>query len=175
MGRGLKKVITIRERTAKTAVVSEEVVTIRRYFLALISGVMLFSTVAAQAQWVMVARAVSGQVQRMSNKSSNGAGYDVATVVLMANADKVYQTALTSLKTNHPDVTINSSDAKKHEIKFSKGDQIASMQATPLGKDLTQLVVASNLIGTPDATSVVVEGVMKVCKQMNVVCTLSNQ
>jgi hypothetical protein len=137
---------------------------------------MLFTTMAAQAQWVMVARAVSGQVQRMSNKSSNGMGYDVATVVLMANADKVYQTALTSLKTNHPEVTINSSDAKKHEIKFSKGDQIASMQATPLGDKLTQLVVASNLTGVqPDATSVVVEGVMKVCKQMDVVCTLSGQ
>lgn len=150
--------------------------TIRRWLLFSIAGAMLFTTMAAQAQWVMVARAVSGQVQRMSNKSSNGMGYDVATVVLMANADKVYQTALTSLKTNHPEVTINSSDAKKHEIKFSKGDQIASMQATPLGDKLTQLVVASNLTGVqPDATSVVVEGVMKVCKQMDVVCTLSGQ
>ena len=148
----------------------------RRWLLALVMGAMFFTTVAAQAQWVMVARAVSGQVQRMSNKSSNGAGYDVATVVLMANADKVYQTALSSLKTNHPDITINSSDAKKHEIKFSKGDQIASMQATPLGDKLTQLVIASNLTGAqPDATSMVVEGVMKVCKEMNVVCTLSDQ
>lgn len=137
---------------------------------------MLFTTLAAQAQWVMVARAVSGQVQRMSNKSANGAGYDVATVVLMANADKVYEKALSSLKTNHPEVTITSSDAKKHEIKFSKGEQIASMQATPLGKDLTQLVIASNLVGAePNATSMVVEGVMKVCKQMNVVCTMSDQ
>jgi hypothetical protein len=147
----------------------------RKWTLILIAGAMLFTTLAAQAQWVMVAKAVSGQVQRMSNKSSNGMGYDVATVVLMANADKVYQTALTSLKTNHPEVTINSSDARKREIKFSKGEQIASIQATPLGDKLTQLVVASNLTGTqPDATSVVVEGVMKVCKQMDVVCTLSN-
>ena len=147
----------------------------RRWMLVLIAGAMLFTTVAAQAQWVMVAKAVSGQVQRMSNKSSNGMGYDVATVVLMANADKVYQTALTSLKTNHPEVTINSSDAKKREIKFSKAEQIASIQATPLGDKLTQLVVASNLTGMqPDATSVVVEGVMRVCKQMDVVCTLSN-
>ena len=147
----------------------------RRWMLILIAGATLFTTMAAQAQWVMVAKAVSGQVQRMSNKSSNGMGYDVATVVLMANADKVYQTALTSLKTNHPEVTINSSDAKKREIKFSKGEQIASIQATPLGDKLTQLVVASNLTGMqPDATSVVVEGVMRVCKQMDVVCTLSN-
>lgn len=144
----------------------------RIWVLCLIATTMLFS-VAAQAQWVMVARAVSGQVQRMSNKSSNGTGYDVATVVLMANADKVYETALTSLKTNHPEIKIDSADSGKHEIKFSKGAQIASMQATPLGKDLTQLVVASNL-GPADATPIVVDGVMKVCKQMNVVCTQSS-
>ena len=122
----------------------------------------------------MVARAVSGQVQRMTNKSGNGAGYDVATVVLMANADKVYETALKSIQA-HSDVTINSNDAKKREIKFSKGDQIASMQATPLGDKLTQLVVASNLVGAPDATSLVVQGVMRVCDQMKIVCTQSQE
>lgn len=146
---------------------------IRQWLLASVVMVNLFTTVAAQAQWVMVARAVSGQVQRMTNKSSNGSGYDVATVVLMANADKVYETALKGIQ-SHADVTINSNDAKNREIKFSKGDQIASMQATPLGDKITQLVIASNLTGAqPDATSVVVEGVMKVCKEMNVVCTMS--
>jgi hypothetical protein len=146
--------------------------TLRRWMLGSAAVIMMFS-MAAQAQWVAVARAVSGRVQQMSNKSSNGAGYDVATVVLMANADKVYQTALTMLKTNHPEITITSSDAKKHEIKFAKGVQVASMQATSLGDKLTQLVVASSLNPGQDATPLVVDGVMKVCKQMNVVCTLS--
>jgi len=149
---------------------------LRKCFLGSIAVVTLCAAVGAQAQWVMVARAVSGQVQRMSNKNSNGAGYDVATVVLMAPADKVYATALTSLKTNHPELTINSSNAKTHEIKFSKGDQIASLQATPLGDQLTQLVIASNIVpAQPDATPIVVEGVMRVCKQMNVVCTQPDQ
>jgi len=146
----------------------------KAYMLTMATVAMLL-TVSAQAQWVMVARAVSGQVQRMENKSNNGSGYDVATVVLMANADKVYQTALNGLKTNHPEIKITSNDAKKREIKFSKGDQVASMQATPLGEKLTQLVIASNLGPQPDATSLVVEGVMKVCKQMNVVCTMAGE
>ena len=147
----------------------------RRYGLAVLALVTVFTSIGAQAQWVMVARAVSGQVQRMTNKSSNGAGYDVATVVLMANADKVYETALKSIQA-HPDVTITSNNAKSREIKFAKGDQVASMQATPLGEKLTQLVVASNLTGVqPDAASVVVQGVMKVCDQMKVVCTMSQQ
>ena len=149
---------------------------LRKWLLGTILAGTLLTTMGAQAQWVMVARAVSGRVQQMTNKSSNGTGYDVATVVLMAPADKVYNTALTMLKTNHPDIKINSNDDKKHEIKFSKGEQVASMQATALGKDLTQLVIASNLTPTQgDATPLVVDGVMKVCKQMNVVCTLSDQ
>lgn len=149
---------------------------IRKSVLALTTFAVSFIAVGAQAQWVMVARAVSGRIQQMSNQSSNGSGYDVATVVLMANADKVYETALNSLKTNHPEITINSADAKKREIKFSKGTQVASLQATSLGDKITQLVVASNLTGTqPDTTSVVVEGVLRVCKQMNVVCTQENQ
>ncbi len=143
-----------------------------RRLLSAMAAVLLL-TVAAQAQWVMVAHAVSGRIQRMSNSSPNGSGYDVATVILNANADKVYQTALASLKANHPEVTITSDDSKKREIKFSKGDQVVSMQATSLGEKITQLVVASNLTAAePAATSVVVQGVMKVCKQMNVVCTL---
>jgi hypothetical protein len=147
--------------------------TARKWTLSAFVMIMM-CTVAAQAQWVAVARAVSGRVQQMSNKSPNGTGYDVATVVLMANADNVYQTALTMLKTNHPEITITSSDAKKHEIKFAKGVQVASMQATSLGDKITQLVVASSLNPAQDATPLVVDGVMKVCKQMNVVCTLGD-
>jgi hypothetical protein len=146
----------------------------RQWFLGSVAVASLFSAVSAQAQWVMVAKAVSGRIQQMSNKSANGSGgYDVATVVLQANADKVYQTALTSLQAR-TDLTINSDDAKKRVIKFSKGDQIASMQATPLGDKLCQLVIASNLTGAqPDATSLVVQGVMKVCDQMHIVCTMA--
>ena len=148
----------------------------RKGFLASALAAILLSGVAAQAQWVMVARAVSGRIQHMSNTAPGGSGYEVATVVLMANVDKVYETALTSLKANHPEVTITGTDAKTHEIKFAKGDRIASMQATSLGDKVTQLVVASNLTGAqPSTTSVVVQGVMKVCAQMNVVCTVSGE
>ncbi len=150
--------------------------TMRKGLLGATILALTLSAVSAKAQWVMAARAVSGQVERMTNKSKDGSGYDVATVVLAANADKVYQTALSSLKANHPEITIKSSSAKKREIKFSKGDQIASLKATPLGEKLSQLVVASNLSGTQSSTtSMVVNGVMKVCKEMNVVCTLAEE
>ena len=131
---------------------------------------LLLVATSASAQWVMVARAVSGRVQQMSHKSANGAGYDVATVVLEANADKVYATALSSLKA-HAGITVTKNNDQQRKIEFTNGQQDASLQATPLGEKLTQLVIASNLTASqPSATSLVVQGVMKVCAQLKVEC-----
>jgi hypothetical protein len=133
---------------------------------------LLLVATSASAQWVMVARAVSGRVQQMSHKPANGAGYDVATVVLEAKADKVYATALSSLK-SHPGITVTKNNDQQRKIDFTNGQQDASLQATPLGEKLTQLVIASNLTATePSATSLVVQGVMKVCGELKVECKL---
>ncbi|MBV8116060.1 MAG: hypothetical protein JO300_15055 [Silvibacterium sp.] len=139
--------------------------------MALAFGPVL-GAVSASAQWVMVARAVSGQIQQMSHKGENGSGgYDVATVMLEANADKVYSTALASLKA-HEGIKVTKSDAKKRLIEFTNGTQYASLQAMPFADKLSQLIIASTLNGTqPDATSLVLQGVLRVCKEMNVKCT----
>jgi hypothetical protein len=128
----------------------------------------------AQAQWVMVARAASGRIQRMEQqRTANSGGYDVATVILTAKADKVYQTALSALKAHSPEVTITDTDAKKMMIKFTNGQQNASLQSTSLGPDVTQLVIASNAVESGQSgTSIVLKGVLKVCKDMNVTCTV---
>jgi len=138
-------------------------------FLALSAG-----AITVQAQWVMVARAVAGRVEQMSDRSKDGSGFDVATVVLEANADKVYQTAIKNLSAR-TDVTVTKQDAKKRMVQFTKGQQVASLQATPLGDKITQLVVASNLPPQMGSNSTVVDGVLKVCKEMNVECTLEDQ
>jgi len=136
---------------------------------------LTLSAGSAQAQWVMVARAVAGRVQQMSDRSKDGAGFDVATVVLEANADKVYQTAIKNLSAR-TDLKITMQDARKRLVQFTNGAQVASLQATALGEKLTQLVIASNLTATqPDATSLVVQGVLKVCKEMNVDCTVASE
>jgi hypothetical protein len=142
-----------------------------RAVLVVLAGAIL-SGVSASAQWVMVARAVSGQIQQMSHKGQNGSGgYDVATVMLEANADKVYSTALASLKA-HEGIKVTKSDAKKRLIEFTNGTQYASLQAMPFADKLSQLIIASTLNGAqPDATSLVLQGVLRVCKEMNVKCT----
>jgi len=145
---------------------------VRRWaILAFLVGI---AVPAAQAQWVMVARAVSGRIQRMEQqRTANNGGYDVATVILAAKADKVYQTALSALQAHSPEVTITENDAKKMLIKFTNGAQNAALQATSLGPTVTQLVIASTAPETGQSgTSIVVQGVMKVCEKMNVTCTL---
>ncbi len=143
-----------------------------RLMTAMVSLGLLLSAASASAQWVMVAKAVSGRVQQMSHKSSDGNGYDVATVVLEANAAKVYSTALSALK-SHEGIKITNNDDKTRRIDFTNGTEYASLQATPLGDKITQLVIASNLAGAqPSATSLVLQGVLKVCKDMNVDCTV---
>jgi hypothetical protein len=145
-----------------------------RLALVCMTVALTMSALSAQAQWVMVARAVAGRVEQMSDRGKDGSGFDVATVVLEANADKVYETAIKNLSAR-TDVKITKQVAGKRMVQFTNGPQVASLQATPLGDKITQLVVASNLAPPPDATSLVVQGVLKVCKEMNVECTLEGQ
>jgi hypothetical protein len=147
----------------------------RRLTSTCIVAALTIGALGAQAQWVMAARAVAGRVEQMSDRSKDGSGFDVATVVLEAPADKVYQTAIKNLSAR-TDLKISKQHAKKRLVQFTNGAQVASLQATPLGEKLTQLVIASNLTPTrPDATSLVVQGVLKVCKEMNVECTLPSE
>ncbi len=145
---------------------------IRRAAILALLAVMGVST--AQAQWVMVARAVSGRIQRMEQqRTPTNGGYDVASVILEAQADKVYDTALKALQAHSDKVTVTSTDAKKMMVKFTDGQQIASLQVTSLGPKVTQLMIASNALGNGQSgTSIVLQGVMKVCKEMNVTCTV---
>lgn len=143
----------------------------RGMVLALLSVVGVST---AQAQWVMVARAVSGRIQHMQQaQSANNGGYDVASVILEAKAENVYDTALKALKAHADKVTVTSTDAKKMMVKFTDGQQTASLQATSLGPTVTQLMIASNAAENGQSgTSIVVQGVLKVCKEMNVTCTV---
>ena len=146
----------------------------RKTTMAAVSLALFVGAVTVQAQWVAVAHAVAGRIQQMSDRSKDGSGFDVATVVLDANADKVYQTAVKNLSAR-TDLKITKQDAKTRVVQFTNGQQIASLQATPLGDSITQLVIASNLGPQPDPTSLVVQGVLHVCKDMNVECTLEGQ
>jgi hypothetical protein len=148
----------------------------RRKRIAATITFLLLITVASQAQWVAVAHAVSGRIQQMQQKNANGpGGYDVATVVIEANAQKVYDTALQRLQAHSAQVKVIDQNARRRVVAFTNGEQTASLQANPLGDKLTQLVVASTLDpAQPSATSLVVKSIQNVCAELKVECTLQN-
>jgi hypothetical protein len=148
----------------------------RATYVAAVIACLLTMTLASEAQWVAVARAVSGRIQRMQQKNANGpGGYDVATVVIEAPAQKVYETAIQRLKTHAAQVKVIKQNDKKREVAFTNGTQTASLQANSLGDKLTQLVVASTLDPAgPSATSFVVRSIQNVCTELQVECTLEN-
>jgi len=143
---------------------------------ALLVSLALFIAPVAHAQWVMVARAAANRVQRMEQqKTQSNGGYDVATVILEAAPDKVYEKALSSLMAHASEVTITSADQQKQTIKFTNGQQSASLQVTSLGPKVAQLVIASNGVEKGQSgTSIVLQGVLKVCKEVNVTCTVEH-
>ena len=141
--------------------------------VALIVALLLFPGVSsATAQWVMAARAAKNRIQQMTQKSGNG-GYDVAIVVLEAAPAAVYDKTVKSLQA-HPEISITKNDGKTGRIEIRKGQQAASFQISPLGEKLTQLVIAStvndNASGSP--TSLVLDAVLRVCKEVDVKCTV---
>ncbi len=141
---------------------------------AIVTLTVLLTTLAAQAQWVAVARAVSGRIQRMQQKGANGqGGYDVATVVIEAPAQKVYEVALQRAQAHASEVKLLEQNPRQRIVAFTNGTQTASLQANPLGDKLTQLVVASTLDpAQPSATSLVIKSIQNVCTELKVECTL---
>jgi hypothetical protein len=140
-------------------------------------SLFLISAVTCQAQWVAVAHAVSGRIQQMQQKNANGSGgYDVAVVVIEAQAQNVYDTAMQRLQAHADQVKVIKQDAKKRTVAFTDGTVTASLQANPLGEKITQLVVASTLDPTkPSTTSLVVKSIQQVCTELKVECTLADQ
>jgi hypothetical protein len=141
-----------------------------------VATLLLLMTISSQAQWVAVARAVSGRIQRMEQQGANGqGGYDVATVVIEANAKNVYEVALQRLKAHADEVKVIREDARTRTVAFTNGQQTASLQANALGDKLTQMVVASTLDPAQNsATPLVVKSIQQVCTELKVECTLQN-
>ena len=85
----------------------------------------------------------------------------------------VYDKTVQSLQ-SHPEITITKNDGKTGRIEIRKGKQVAGFQISPLGDKLTQLVIASSVSEgeEPSPTSLVVDGVLRVCKEVGVKCTV---
>jgi hypothetical protein len=140
-------------------------------------SVFLFLSGVSDAQMVFLARKALGKVRQLTGemKGSQQPGYDVATVLLEARGDKVYSTAVNMLQAKK-DWRITQKDDKSRSIEFTDGTRVAGMQVSSLDEHLSQLLIVSAVTspGT-DTTSFVLNGVLRVWKEMGVHCQLANE
>jgi hypothetical protein len=150
--------------------------TLRRLVLvaaSLASAPALIPPSEASTPWAMLARRAIGRVEQMSQaQKGEQPGFDMATVILNADAAKVYATAVGMLQKSQV-VHIVAEDAAHRTVEFSNGPRSAGITVTDLGPRLSQLMVGSaRLAGQDSATNHVVDGVLRVCQAMKVTCSV---
>jgi hypothetical protein len=144
---------------------------------AVLGGLLLSALpfASADAQWVLVARKALGRIHQMTEAQQNGGpSYDFATVMLDAPADRVFSTALEAAR-NNSSVRVLMQDAGARRLQIAAGDRKATLNVVPLNDDASQLMIAGQAgPGEGSTTSMVVEAVLRVCRQMNKHCEIAN-
>jgi len=138
---------------------------------------MLFATMA-EAQWALVAKRAIGRVEQMSQQSpqAGGPSYDSAAVMLEAPADKVFAAVLTGVRNNTRGLKITREDSAALVVQFTNGEQIAGIKVSALSDTVSHLLVTSAHAGSqPNAAMLVMDSVLRVCKEMNVECAPAKQ
>jgi hypothetical protein len=141
-------------------------------FLAVLLAVSFFVADISQAQMIFLGRKAVGKVRQLTSETTSGqqSGYDAATVLLDAQADKVYGKAVDLLQANK-DYRITRKDDRARTVEFTDGKRIAGIQISPLDDHLCQmLIVSTGTSSTAETTSLVMNAVLRVCKEAGVHC-----
>jgi hypothetical protein len=129
----------------------------------------------ADAQWIFLARRAVGRIQHMTDGNQQGGGrpgYDFATVILDAPADRVFTTAL-ELARKNTTVRVLMQDPGQRRLQIAEGDRVATLNVVPFSDDVSQLLIAGQASpGESPTASRVVQAVLRVCKEMNKHCEL---
>ncbi len=126
----------------------------------------------ANTPWGLIAGRVVGRVKQLSQKpKEDQPGFDVATVILNADAARVYATTVDMLRKNQS-LHIVAEDPRDRTVEFSSGTRSAGITVSDLGTRLSQILVASAAKpGEDSATLRIVEGILRVCQAMKVTCS----
>ena len=95
--------------------------------------------------------------------------------MLDAPADKVYAAVLRGLQ-NAQGIKITRDVPAERLVEFTNGQQVAGIKVSGLSDDLTHMMITSAHTGNqPNAAALVMNGVLRVCKDMNVECSQAKQ
>ncbi len=138
---------------------------------AIVAG-MLLAAGTAHAQWVNLARRAVGRIEQLSqSQGEDGVSYESAAVMLEVPLARVWSAVLHGLRTSPQGITITREDPAAHIVQFTNGKQIAGIKLSPLGDNLTHLLVSTAQQGNgADASAQVTNRVLLICREMSVEC-----
>lgn len=141
---------------------------------AVLAGLLL-PLAPAEAQWVFVARKALGRIHQMTEGQQDGRpGYDFATVMLDAPADRIFATAL-NLARKNKSVRVLMQDPAARRLQIAEGDRTATLNVVPFNEEVSQLMIAGHAgPGEGPTSSLIVQAVLRVCKEMNKHCEVGH-
>ena len=147
----------------------------RGMLLAAAVAMTVLPIASADAQWVFVARKAAQRIHHMTEGQSEGrAGYDFASVVLEAPADRVFAIALDHAKKNKA-VRILSVEPTGRRLQVAEGDRTVTLNVVELNDQVSQLLIAGMAKpGEGPTASRVVAAVMHICAEMKKTCELAH-
>jgi hypothetical protein len=144
----------------------------KRAIIILVAVIVLLGLSDASAQWVFVARKALGKIERMTQpRTGDTPGYDVATVVIEGKADKVYSTAVKTIDAKSK-FHITRQDPRERIIDFSDGTHSAGLKVSQVNDNVVHLLVVAVVPDQDSTTSLVLSGVMRVCKEVGANCSV---
>lgn len=146
----------------------------RSWLVAAAVATVALPIASADAQWVFVARKAAQRIHHMTEGQGGGQpGYDFASVVLEAPADRVFAVALDHAQKNKA-VRVLMVDPGGRRLQVAEGDRTATLNVVELNDQVSQLLIAGTARPGEDATSSrVVAAVMRICSEMKKSCDLS--
>ena len=146
----------------------------KRGILAMTAVALLLPIASAEAQWVFVARKAAQRIHHMTEGGIGGQpGYDFASVVLEAPADKVFAIAHDRAQKNRQ-VRILMADPVARRMQVAEGDRTATLNVVELSEGVSQLLIAGrSRPGEQAPSSQVVAAVMRVCAELKKTCELA--
>jgi hypothetical protein len=137
-------------------------------------SLVILPAAPAQAQWVFVARKAAQRIHHMVDQGQNGhPGYDFATVILEAPADRVFAVALDHARKNRA-IRLTMVDQTGRRLQVAEGDRTATLNVVSLNDEVSELMIAGTAgRGEDSSSSRVVAAVMRVCAEMKKSCSLA--
>ena len=141
-----------------------------RGILAVLIILLAFPSVAP-GQAVFLARKALGLVSRITDQFH---GHETASVLLEADANKVFTIAERLIR-EKPGNEIISTDEASRTISFKHNGLAITLKVACIQDDLAQILVVSSGNNATQDTDYAVNGILRVCKEVGAHCRLPNE